>query len=78
LLPILNNFSPKGLIGSCGLGLALVSFSTICNNFLASPLRLKIGLTKIYSTSAFSLNLTKPSVVFMFLNVITPLLIEIS
>ena len=59
-------------MGSCGLGLILVFSLTIFNNFFAKLLRLNNGLTKIYSTSAFSLYLTKPNVVLAFLNVITP------
>ena len=42
------------------------------NSFLAKPFFLKIGFTKIYSISPFLLNLTKPTVVFKFLNDKTP------
>jgi len=43
-----------------GVGLRFVFSSTILNSFLASSLRLNIGLTNMYSTSASSLYLTKP------------------
>ena len=69
---ILNNFFPKGLIGSWGIGNLPVLSLTRFRSFLAIPFFLKIGLTKMYSTSPWSLNLTNPSVVFSFLKVKTP------
>ena len=43
----MKSFWPKRLIGSCGFGIVLFFSSTICSNFLARPLRLKIGFTGI-------------------------------
>ena len=59
-------------MGCCKTNFLPVFSLTNFNNFLAIPCFLKMGFTKIYSISAFKLNLTNPIVVLEFLNVKTP------